>query len=474
MVEGRSQDYKIPLAQSVEDVRPVHRMCREGRLYEVERWIAEGKPLQVAPTGLSKGSRPKSALQIAIESGQHSLVFLLLSSGYQIQIEPYAPLDMALQTRRWDLADLLLEWGADLQSADVYTVLNTYNVQLYDRFYDAGYDLTTRHEMGAMLGLGTRNRPLLGFVKRKCTENLKIQQELNIALGYHVRAGNVRGVSLCLWAGADPHEAAPNLEFSLTEASDTEPGEELFIGWSAIEEAARAGHLDILKRLGPDPARDDFNELYRSAKNGSIIAFLATIQPPKDLTLILSSHLWWIGKRFHWGFHHGIDTIEALLGCKVRWEEPDPKKLTEIRRSLLKVGDYDLKKILSRLSRPDICAPNTYQELVRTPRIQQRLLAMGLVKKPVNERERRREEVARLMSRYDRKALYEQVWSQPVQVVAKSYGISGVRLGKVCRTLYVPVPPRGYWARVENGYVTKRPRLPELSARQRTNEVTSN
>lgn len=44
------------------------------------------------------------------------------------------------------------------------------------------------------------------------------------------------------------------------------------------------------------------------------------------------------------------------------------------------------------------------------------------------------------MSRYDRSVLYEQVWSQPVQAVAKSYGISGVRLGKVCRTLQVPVP----------------------------------
>ncbi len=48
--------------------------------------------------------------------------------------------------------------------------------------------------------------------------------------------------------------------------------------------------------------------------------------------------------------------------------------------------------------------------------------------------------------------LYEQVWSQAVQEVAKSYGISGVRLGKICRILQVPVPPRGYWARIRSGY----------------------
>ena len=77
---------------------------------------------------------------------------------------------MVLQGRRWDLVDLLLEWGADLKSADVYTVLNTYNVELYERFWAAGYDLTERHEMASILGHGTTNRPLLGFVKRHLAE----------------------------------------------------------------------------------------------------------------------------------------------------------------------------------------------------------------------------------------------------------------------------------------------------------------
>jgi hypothetical protein len=91
--------------------------------------------------------------------------------------------------------------------------------------------------------------------------------------------------------------------------------------------------------------------------------------------------------------------------------------------------------ILLRLRRPEICAPKTYQELVRTLRMQDRVLAMGLVKKPVSEREKLEGELARLTGRYDRAALYEQVWSLPVQDVAKSYGISDVRLGKVCRKL---------------------------------------
>lgn len=277
------------------------------------------------------------------------------------------------------------------------------------------------------------------------------------------KPGGPRGVNLCLWAGADQHAPAPNLELGVPEDPDPQGGDDSFIGWSAIEEAAGEGHLNILKRLGPDPARDTFDNLYRYAKYESVIAFLATIQPPKDLTSILSWRLGWLGDRFPWAYRRGTGTIEALLTCGVRWEETNPQRLTEIRRSLLKIGDYDLKTILSRLRRPEICAPETYQELIRTPRMQERLLALGLLKKPVSERERRRDELTRLMSRYDRAALYEQVWSQPVQGSAKAYGISGVRLGKVCPALHVPVPPRGYWARVRSGCAVRRPPLPKLN-----------
>jgi hypothetical protein len=60
-------------------------------------------------------------------------------------------------------------------------------------------------------------------------------------------------------------------------------------------------------------------------------------------------------------------------------------------------------------------------------------------------------------------ALYEQVWARPVRDVARSYGISDVRLGKVCRKLRVPVPPRGYWARVRSGYRVRKPPLPKMT-----------
>lgn len=452
-----------PLAHSLEELKPFHQLCREGRLYEVDRWITEGKPIQHAPDAIPKGTRPKTALQLVLETGQHSLSSLLLSKGYRLDLERYQPLNLALQAHRWDLFDLLLEWGADLKTVDVSTVLNTYNAEIYERFWAAGYDLTAGHEMAAILGHSTSNRPLLGFVKRHRPEEPKIQHELNLALGYHAKEGNERGVNLCLWAGADPHSPASDTELDVSSNDEAENGEEPFSGWSAIEQAASHGNLNILKRLGPDPARDNFANLYRYAKDGSIIAFLSTIQRPKDLTPILSWHLQWVANPLPWALYAGTGTIEAALACKVRWEEDNRERIADIRRSLLKLSDYNFKPIMSMLRRAEICAPETYVELIRTPTIQTRLLTLGLMKKPVSQHEKRKQEFVRFASRYDRTKLYDQVWVQPVQEVAKTYKISGVMLGKVCRKLQVPVPPRGYWARVQSGYTMKKPFLPKLN-----------
>jgi hypothetical protein len=376
-----SEESPRPLAHSPEDVRPLHQLCREGRLYDVERWIAEGKPLQLAPEAVPKKTRPKTALQIALQTGQHSLTTLLLRNGYRLELERHSPLDLALRSRRWDLFDLLLDFGGDMRSVDVYTVLETYNADLYERFRAAGYDLTERHEMGAILGHGTSNRPLLGFVKRHRAEDPRIQRELNIALGYHAREGNERGVALCLWAGADPHAPAHNPELGIAEDADPEDDEEPFLGWSALEEAARAGHLGILMRLGPDPARDDFDELYTYAKYESIVAFLLTMQPPKDLTRILSWHFRWLEDHFPYtsAGYGGTGMIEAIFKCGVRWEERDPERLAGIRRSLSRMSDYHLKSIHRRLERPEICAPETYHALVRTPKMRARLVSLCLL-----------------------------------------------------------------------------------------------
>jgi hypothetical protein len=60
-----------------------------------------------------------------------------------------------------------------------------------------------------------------------------------------------------------------------------------------------------------------------------------------------------------------------------------------------------------------------------------------------------------------REDLYELAWSKPLRELAKDFGISEVALAKRCRWLAIPVPGRGYSARVDAGQQPYRPRLPK-------------
>ncbi|WP_455279022.1 hypothetical protein [Cupriavidus necator] len=62
----------------------------------------------------------------------------------------------------------------------------------------------------------------------------------------------------------------------------------------------------------------------------------------------------------------------------------------------------------------------------------------------------------------DRATLYDEVWTDPVTVVATRYGLSDVGLAKICRSLAIPLPSRGYWAKVKAGGVMRRVPLPDL------------
>ena len=66
------------------------------------------------------------------------------------------------------------------------------------------------------------------------------------------------------------------------------------------------------------------------------------------------------------------------------------------------------------------------------------------------------------MLRLRRSELFEHVWPLPVETLAKEWGLSGRGLPKVCRRLRIPVPPRGYWARVAAGQRVRRPKLPAM------------
>lgn len=67
--------------------------------------------------------------------------------------------------------------------------------------------------------------------------------------------------------------------------------------------------------------------------------------------------------------------------------------------------------------------------------------------------------------RFERVALYDEVWSTPLTKLGEKYGMSDNGIRKVCKAMDIPLPKVGHWARVEAGQVVTRTELPEEAER---------
>lgn len=493
-VDPRSQPRPCPSTRlsrttpDPENLADLHQLCRQHRLYEVEEWIRAGRPLQLAAEVSVKGRHWTSALEIGLQAQNQALVLLLLCNGYDLELERACPLDLALRVRRWDLVELLLEWGADPHRVCLADLFDTYRLELFDRFTHIGVDLTAGHELATALAHHPGNKPLFGFAKRHRMTNPKIQTELDMALAYHAgRDGNEKGVQLCLWAGADPHAQAPSLRY--LDLADEEDA-----GTCAVEEACRAGHSRILAKLRPDPSRADFDVLYACAPNAAVVELLARIATPKRVGHVIRLQAYWMQNRI-FGGGRSADVLRAFFRAGIRWREATEEEITETRRALLRMRDETFVDVLKLLADGDHCAPSILHSLARSSSMRKRLRAVGFLPSVSNDARgqhgmrptRAREVLAkcgvpgpktkrRLPSvveigwrrgpgrelRIPRVALFERIWSEPVEQLAEAWGLSGRGLAKACERARIPVPPRGFWAKVQHGKAVRRPQLPAL------------
>jgi hypothetical protein len=286
----------------------------------------------------------------------------------------------------------------------------------------------------------------------------------------------------------------PDLRYSSFSGDEDEDEEE---GDTAVQAACRYGQAAILERLGPEPARDDYDELYCSAANAEVVAILARSSLPTDSAKVVTTQL----ARADWTFgnHRPVETLHALFRAGVRWHASALDEIADVRRRLLRCSDCVFGELMKLLATADHCSREVLTELARTPRMRERMKKVGLIPATAQDRsafDRARPARAREMLekvgieqprpraekpvaylryterirewrdgrelRLDREVLFERVWAVPVEKLAKEWGLSGRGLAKACRRLHIPVPPRGYWARVAAGQRLRRPRLPSL------------
>ncbi len=234
------------------EARELVRLCRAGRLYEVEKWIKDGKSLEIAAT--TKGRRQRTLLEIAVETGFHSLVELIAKHESNQSVRD-AALGRAVSSRRLDLVELLLANGADIRSVPLVDVLLTWEPTLIRFFLDHGADPLEGRPFAEAFGAKVRTalRPFVEYKRAHPELAASLQEQLDCALRYFCGEGDLKWVSLLMWAGGDPRSRGPCLEKDYTEDPECYT--------SGLEEACRSENLDVLKRLKPDPSRDNLPEL---------------------------------------------------------------------------------------------------------------------------------------------------------------------------------------------------------------------
>lgn len=213
-------------------------MCRAGRLFEVQEWVAEGKPITLAE-GVKSHSKLHIPLHVAMLNGFHSLVQVLVAAGAPTCDRSYVALRHALELRRPDLARLLLEHGADPSQVSLCEVIeNGCDPQVIGLLLDVGKNLVD--EQPIAWGLIQRIWPTLKLVKQHLAACPDLLLQVNTALRHHAHEGNAKWVALTLWAGGDPLARGP-YDIDQDWYSESDPGS------NAIELAASRGHVDVLQ-----------------------------------------------------------------------------------------------------------------------------------------------------------------------------------------------------------------------------------
>jgi hypothetical protein len=467
------------------------RLCRGGRLYDVEKWIAAGKSLVLPP-----GTR-STPLGIAINNGFHSLAELL--ARHETQEQKNRALRYAVQEKRWEYVQLLMENSADLKSVPLIDALRSWDQRIIRFFLDNGADAITGSPFAAGFSERIQRalRPFLDYKAEHPELAAQLQAQLDSALRSACAKGDLKWVSLLAWAGADPRSSGPAAD----EEDPTNP--EHFT--TAMREAAYSQDVKVLKRLKPDPHRDDLPSMLRSAamfSHGDVIRYLVVDlganpnDKPNGGSTSLDGCLTSLGftafgeqirygtpgfktKASKYAISKCLDTMGLLLQHGALWKPDDRRAINDVRRNLYFYQAEVSLEVIEALLKHSACARESIETLLKTPTMQRHVAEvqrkLGLLGFDVRTAEQKLEEARQkeeskkwalraLLSRYNREKIYEEIWSEPIQHVAKRYKISDVGLAKVCHKLNIPRPGRGYWAMKTAGKpLPRRPSLPELT-----------
>jgi len=367
------------------DIERLVDYCKQGKLLEIQQWIASGNPVNSLEQPRGKTQR-HTPLQISINKGFHSLVQVLLEAGALLRDGTYDALKHAIKVKRLDLVKLLVKHGADPATADMRPVFGTYSPELIDYFILHGADAETEHPLA--FSLIEKKRPAIGAFKRHRKRVPSFQEQCDIALRYFSMEGDQKWIALLLWADADPYSVGP-----MFPPFEPDPNEDL----CAVEIAVQDGHYDLLKEHNIDfdlNSQLGLKVLEHACTYGRLGVVEECISKgfdPKLLDDHASSYLercidgmqysWavdpiWIHKRQpidSMRSAEAIEIIELLCQKGARWEPANRSAITKARGVFLRLTPkhtVDFGKIMSKYQS---CSRKTLDQLLSTPAIQRHI-----------------------------------------------------------------------------------------------------
>lgn len=180
-----------------QDIQTLLFLVAAGRLFEVQTWVQEGRPLRVSDNDQEKFC----PLFQAVETEFHSMVAVLLEGKDWEQEDLDRAVGRAMENQRVDLADLLLERGASPTAVDFCDVCRTMDLALMERYLRMGCDPAFENGFARALDK-MKARPLLRFLRNHQKEFPDLRAQASLALGVAVQKERPCWVALLAWAGA--------------------------------------------------------------------------------------------------------------------------------------------------------------------------------------------------------------------------------------------------------------------------------
>jgi hypothetical protein len=291
-------------------------------------------------------------------------------------------MDKALLMRRFDLIQLLVEHGYDVKRVDMEIVFSTWDPEIMEYFIDRGADAEQNNPLA--VAFCSRIRTALRIFKKYKEQFPSFQEQANIALRYHCKEGNMKWISLMLWAGADPY--VPGTE-NPSEVRD--PDDE---GLSALGFAALYEHFEVfrLKQIRVDPDHPVAREIMRYVDTEGGVEVVRDLlekgMNPNDQENGGCSAIQGLLSRMEFDFSHlgrhfdssrdGIDShrsrekirlIHLLAKHGGKWVPKDPGEINAARKSFLKLTpDYSVEFVWI-MAKYKACSRQVIDQLLRTP-----------------------------------------------------------------------------------------------------------